>query len=124
MLSSQCCIKIINDNSEPVESKNELRQSNSLECLLFNRALEKVIRNANIHGWGNIFYKSIQLLAFADDIDIIAPSEIDIRQAFKVIRVSAEEMGLKVNERKTKYMVVGRSRKKTETHILMNLNLR
>jgi len=33
--------------------------------------LEKIIRDANINQRGNIFYKSVHILAYADDIDII-----------------------------------------------------
>ena len=44
-----------------------LRQGDSLACLLFNLALEKVVRNAGMQTSGTIFYKSVQLLAYADD---------------------------------------------------------
>jgi hypothetical protein len=33
--------------------------------------LEKDVRNAGIQTSGTIFYKSVQLLAYANDIDII-----------------------------------------------------
>ena len=78
MTNNRCCIKIQNEISEPLETNNGLRQGDSLACLLFNIALEKIVRDANIQTRGNIFYKSVQLLAFADDIDIVARSERDI----------------------------------------------
>ncbi|GFY30550.1 putative endonuclease-reverse transcriptase [Trichonephila clavipes] len=65
-------VKVQNDLSDQLEIKNGVRQGDALACLLFNLALEKVVRNSNINTRGNIFNKSIQLLAFADDIDIIA----------------------------------------------------
>jgi sorting nexin-29 len=46
--NSKCQIKIQNNFSDPIEIKNGLRQGDSLACLLFNIALEKVIRDANI----------------------------------------------------------------------------
>ncbi|GFU18735.1 putative endonuclease-reverse transcriptase [Trichonephila clavipes] len=61
--------------------KNGVRQGDALVCLLFNLALEKVVRDSNINTGGNIFNKSIKLLAFADDIDIIARTPIALRQA-------------------------------------------
>ena len=53
---------------------NGLRQGDALACILFNMALEKIIREANINQRGNILYKSVQILAYADDIDIISRS--------------------------------------------------
>jgi len=38
-------------------------------CLLFNIALEKVNREAAVNITGTIFYKSVQILAYADDTD-------------------------------------------------------
>jgi len=40
-----------------------------LTCLMFNTALEKVIRDVAVNITGAIFYKSVRILAFADDID-------------------------------------------------------
>jgi hypothetical protein len=45
-------------------------------CLLFNIALEKVIRDAAVNTRGTIFYKSVQILAYADDIDIIGRTQL------------------------------------------------
>ena len=51
---------------------NGLRQGDSLACILFNIVLEKIIREANINQRGNIFYTSVQILGYADNIDIIS----------------------------------------------------
>jgi sorting nexin-29 len=56
--------------SSPIITRNGVRQGDSLACLLFNVALEKV-KDAGINTRGTIFYKSVQILAFADDIDTI-----------------------------------------------------
>ncbi|GFS89890.1 putative endonuclease-reverse transcriptase [Trichonephila clavipes] len=65
-------VKVQNDLWDPLQIKNGARQGDALACLLFILALEKVVRDSGINSRGNIFNKSIQLLAFADDIDIIA----------------------------------------------------
>jgi sorting nexin-29 len=72
--------------------------------LLFNLAQEKVIRNAGIQTNGTIFYKSVQLLAYADDIDIIARFQTALKKAFLSLERAAGEMGLNINEEKTKYL--------------------
>jgi hypothetical protein len=74
---------------------NGLRQDDSLACLLFNIALEKVIRDSGIQTRGTIFCKSMQILAFADDIDIIGRSEDDIKKSFMALKTAADAMGLR-----------------------------
>ena len=69
-----------------------------LVCLLFNLALEKVIGNAGIQAGGIIFYKSVQLLVYADDTDIIAMSRAALKEAFLLLERAATKMGLKINE--------------------------
>ncbi|GFS47374.1 putative endonuclease-reverse transcriptase [Trichonephila clavipes] len=56
------------------------------------------MRFHNIHIRGNIFNKSIQLLVFANDIDIIARTPTALRQAFLSLEKVALRMGLKFNE--------------------------
>jgi len=55
-------VKIQNELSRSFHIQNGLRQGDALACILFNIALEKIIREANINQHGNIFYKSVQIL--------------------------------------------------------------
>ena len=48
--------------SEPINFKNGFRQGGALACLLFDIALEKVIRDAAVNIRGTIFYKSVQIV--------------------------------------------------------------
>jgi len=47
---------------------------------------------------GTIFYKSVQLLTYADDIDIIARSRTALKEAFLSLETAAGEMGFRINE--------------------------
>jgi hypothetical protein len=87
MKNSQCQVKIQADLSDPLITMSGLRQGDSLACLLLNVALEKVIRDAVIHTRSIIFYKSVNLLAYADDIDIIGRSEHDIKKTFTALKL-------------------------------------
>jgi hypothetical protein len=49
---------------------------------LFNIALEKVIRQADLQVTGNIFYKPVQILGYADDLIIVSRSLPAIKEAF------------------------------------------
>jgi sorting nexin-29 len=62
MNRTQCRVKVQNRLSEPINVKNGDRQGVALACLLFNIALEKVIRDAAVNIRGTIFHKSVQIL--------------------------------------------------------------
>jgi hypothetical protein len=65
-------VKLQNEISNSFLIGNGLAQGDSLACILFNIVLEKIIHEANINKRGNIFYTSVQILAYADDTDIIS----------------------------------------------------
>jgi sorting nexin-29 len=71
-----------NTESEPTNVKNGVRQGDALACLLFIIALEKVIRDAAVNTRGTVFYKSVQILAYADDIDITGRTQAVMIEAF------------------------------------------
>ena len=54
-------VKVQNELSESFQILNGLRQGDALACILFNIALENIIRDANINQRVNIFYKSVQI---------------------------------------------------------------
>jgi sorting nexin-29 len=97
MENSQCQVKIQADLSDPLITMSGLRQGDSLACLLFNIALEKIIRDAGIQTRGIIFYKCVQLLAHTDNFDITGRSEHDVKKMFTALKSAAGTMGLSVN---------------------------
>ena len=91
-----------------------MRQEDALACILFNIALEKIIRDANINQRGNIFYKSVQILTYADDIDIISRTPKSLQEATIALDIAARRMGLEIKKAKTKYMICGTKKKYAE----------
>jgi sorting nexin-29 len=77
MNNTQCQVQIQKKLSEPINTKNGVQQGDALACLLFNVALEKVIRYAAVNTTGTIFYESLPILASADDTDIIGKLSYD-----------------------------------------------
>ena len=122
MENTQSQVRIQSDLSDLITTKKGLRQGDSLACLLFNLALEKAVRNAGIQKSGTIFYKSVQLLAYADDIDIIARSRTALKEAFLSIERAAGEMGLQINEEKTKYLTTRESKNQQRYFQIKNFN--
>lgn len=100
-----CVVRVSGTLSSPSESRKGLRQGDGLSCLLFNIALEGVIRRAGIDTSGTIFRKSVQLLGFADDIDIVALNFETMADTYIRIRAEARRIGLNINVSKTKHMI-------------------
>jgi sorting nexin-29 len=85
-----------------------VRQGDALACLLFNKALEKVIRDSGIQTRGTIFFKTVQILAYADDIDFMACTIPGLNETFLNLEKSAINMGLIMNQEKMVYMYSGK----------------
>ena len=81
--------------------------------------LERAIRDSRVETSGIIFYKSTQTLACADDINIIDLRLSYVAEAYQGIEQAAENLGLQINEAKTKLMVAA-----SATLPTTNLNLR
>ena len=57
---------------------------------------------------GTIFTTSKQLAAFADDADLIGRGTLAVKESFVEMQTTAKEVGLLVNEDKTKYLTLDR----------------
>jgi hypothetical protein len=102
--------------------QNDLKQKDALLPLLFNFALEYVIRRAEESQEGLKLNGTHQLLAYADDVNIVGEN-IDIIKKNKNASLHAiKEVGLEVNPEKTKYMLMSRSQKTGEKHSIKIAN--
>jgi len=61
-------------------------------------ALENVIRDSAVEKRGTIYFESTQILAYADDIDIIYTSKRAVKESFINTDKEAQKMGLRINE--------------------------
>ena len=92
------------DLSEPFDTVRGFRQGDPLSFDLFNFVTGSVLRKAGVYRSDTIFQKSVQLLAYADDIDIKGRTKRDVTAAFGAIERESTKIGLAVNDGKTKYM--------------------
>ncbi|CAK1591299.1 unnamed protein product [Parnassius mnemosyne] len=102
--NSQSVDRVQTNVSEPFRTNDGLRQGDALSCLLFNIALDKCIRDSKIETKGTIYHKSVQILGYADDLDVIGRSLPAMESAYLALEKSAAEAGLQVNMAKTKYL--------------------
>jgi sorting nexin-29 len=63
MTNLQCSVHIQSHLSEPIPTTRGVKQGDALACILFNIALEKVIRDSGIQTGGTSLFKTVQILA-------------------------------------------------------------
>ena len=103
--NSSSSVKLGKDLSEPFDTVRSFRHADPLSCDLFNFLLDSMLWKEGVHRNGTIFYKILQLLAYADNIAIIGRMMRDVIAAFRAIERASVKMGLAVNEGKKKYML-------------------
>ncbi|XP_071578943.1 uncharacterized protein [Temnothorax nylanderi] len=108
MNSSPCAVRIQGDLGAEFAFDRGLKQGDGLAPMLFNLALEGVVRETEVDVNGELCYRSKQLTAYADDIDCLARSFLELHKTFRRLEEAAGRIGLQVNEDKTKMMIMSR----------------
>src|SRR5215510_1049418 len=81
---------------------------NALSPLLFNFALEYAIRRVQVRQDGLKLKGMHQLLAYADDVNILGGSVHTVKENAEALAAATKETELEVNADKTKYIVMSR----------------
>ena len=79
-------------------------------------ALEYVIKRVQVNQDGLKLNGTHQLLAYADDVNILGGSVHTVKENAEALLVATKETGLEVNADKTKYMVMSRDRNAGRGH--------
>ena len=95
---------------------NGLKQGDALSPLLFNFALEYAIRRVQVNQDGLKLNGTHQLLASADDVNILGGSINMLNENAEALVAATREIGLEVNADKTKYMVMSRDQNAGRIH--------
>jgi LEA14-like dessication related protein len=107
-------VKIQGKPSPSFETVVGLRQGDSLSTLLFNLIMEKIIRNIRINPRGTIFNRTRQYLVYADDV-ILGRSEAYMKETLEEMTAITQQIGLQMNNTKTKYMINRHSKNEEKT---------
>jgi len=118
-------VKVGHSISNAVQVATGLRQDDALSPILFNIALEKVIREIGMDQEGvKIGEANIGLLTYVDDLVLLVENKDQLKRQSKKLIENAKRIGLEINTEKTEYIVVQRkvpfnnqnSRLKVEDH--------
>ena len=112
-------MKIQGKLSPCFETTIGLRQGDSLSTRLFNLRTEKIIRNVRINPGGTIFNRTRQCLAYVDDVVILGRSEGYIKKTLEEMTAITRQIGLQMNDTKTKYMIKRHDENKVKAIELM-----
>ncbi|KAJ4442391.1 hypothetical protein ANN_03977 [Periplaneta americana] len=78
--------------------------------MLFNLALHWVITQTDIDPNNTLVYKSVQIVGYADDLDVMGRSLTAIEEVYKDLEQGAAKIGLQINASKAKRMTQIRNR--------------
>jgi len=101
-------VRVGKNVSDRFPIRNGLKQGDALSPLLFNSALEYAIRRVQVNKEGLKLNGTHQLLAYADDVNILAGSIHTLKENAEALVAATREIGLEVSADKTKYMVMSR----------------
>jgi len=96
--------------------RNGLKQGDVLSPLLFNFALDYAIRRVQVNQEGLKLNGTHQLLAYADDVNILGGSVDTVKRNAEALLAATKEIGLEVNAHKTKHMTVSRDQNTRRIH--------
>ena len=88
--------------------RNGLKQGDALSPMLFNFSLEYAIRGVQVNRDGLKLNGTHQLLAYADDVNILGGSIHTLKENAECLVAATRYVGLEVSADKTKYMVMFR----------------
>ena len=102
--------------SDTFPIRNGLKEGDALSPLFFNFALEYAIRRVQVNQDGLKLNGTHQLLAYADDVNILGGSVDTVKKNAEALVAATKETGLEVNAHKTKYMTVSRDQNSGRIH--------
>ena len=109
-------VRVGENVSDRFPIRNGLKQGDALSPLLFNFAVEYVIRRVQVNQDGLKLNGTHQLLAYADDSNILGGSIYTLKENAEALVAATRETELEVSAGETKYMVMSRDQNAGQNH--------
>jgi uncharacterized protein YoxC len=113
--NTEASVKIENLTSKPFLISSGVHQGDSLSATIFNLIRDLVIKKLNLRE--DISLKLKQIVAYADDVALLARSPKALKEIFHKLQHEATLVGLNINEDKTKYSQIKRTGTKEIIHL-------
>ena len=94
------------NGSDKFPIRNGLKQGDALSSMLFNFAVEYAIRRVQVNQDGLKLNGILQLLAYANDVNILGGSARTLKENTEALIADTKEIGLEVSADNSKYMVM------------------
>jgi len=101
-------VRVGKNGSDRFPIGNGLKQGDALSPMFFNFDLENAIRRVHVNQDGLKLNGTHQLLAYADDVNILGGSIHTVKENVEALLAATREIGMEVSADKTKYMVMSR----------------
>jgi len=109
-------VRVGKNVSDRFPLRNGLKQGDALSPMLFNFALECAIRRVQVNQNGLELNGTHQLLAYADDVNILGGSIHTLKENAEVLVAATRESELELSADKTKYMAMSRDQNAGRIH--------
>jgi sorting nexin-29 len=109
MTGTEAQVKVQTELTDTFEIRQGLKQGDGWAPMLFNLALEYVIRKPPADANGTLEYKMNQLVGYADDICLLGRSARSVNEVYEGMKITAKKIGLNINVSKTKAVLQTRT---------------
>ena len=109
-------VRVGKNVSDMFPIRNGLKQGDALSSMLFNFALEYAFRRVQVKRDGLKLNGTYQLVAYADDVNILGGSIHTLKENAEALVAATREIGLEVSADKSKYMVMSRDQNAGRIH--------
>jgi hypothetical protein len=109
MTGTEAQMKVQTELTDTFEIRQGLKQDDGLVPVLFNLAMQYVIRKLPADANGTLEYKMNQVVGYSDDICLLGRSARAVNEVYKELKITAEKIGLNINVNKTKAVLQTRT---------------